>query len=205
MDAHEIEQLVEELPDELVDYIADLQAENDELKKRLEEGSETTEGAEDPIAKALDLLPDELAAVIKADRERLEKAEAELARQREATLRSAYIAKAQNYADVVDDVEKFADALRAVAEKAGPDIADTIEDVMKAAQARIESANIFSELGSTVAKVGKAEEQAEAIAKSLRESDPNLTEEEARALVWERNPELYERYVAERRHLPVVD
>jgi len=204
MDAHEIEQLVDELPDELVDYIADLQAENDELKKRLEVGS-NLDGEEDPIAKALDLLPEELAAVIKADRERLEKAEAELAKQREAALRSAYVAKAQNYADVVDDVEKFADTLRTVAEKAGPEIADTVEEVLKAAQARVESANIFGELGSTIAKVGAAEEQAEAIAKSLRESDPNLTEEEARALVWERNPELYERYVAERRNLPVMD
>lgn len=195
MDPLEIEAMVDELPDPIVDYLVELQDENEALKKSLA----AVDDEETAIEKAMSSLPEEMVNLWKADRERLAEAEAMLAKQRDDALHAVYVAKAREFPKVVDNADTFASVLADIAKGIGSEAVDVITSTLKAANARLESADLFAELGKAAAGATDAESRIEQIAKSLKEADPTMDDASARALAWERNPELYEMYVQERR------
>lgn len=197
MDALEIEAMVDELPEQIVDYLVELQDENETLKKSLE--LETEVDGDIAIEKAMSALPDEMVALWKADRKRLAEAETSLAKQRDDALHAVYVAKAREFPKIVDDVDAFATVLADVAKGIGSEAVDTITKTLKTASERLESADLFAELGKGAPVVTDTEGRIEQIAKSLKEADPTMDDASARALAWERNPELYAMYVNERR------
>lgn len=196
----ELEALVAQVPDEVLDYI-------EELETRVEKAEEAAATAEpanddtdvDPIEKALSELPDELADLVKGQKERLEKAEEALEAQRIAKANEEWVAKARAVDGLIDNAEEFGSQLREVAE-INSDLADTLVKVLETANERFSKADLYKELGAGASPVtGSAEEKVQAIAKSLREADPKLSQEQAETEAWERNPELYDQHVAEQR------
>lgn len=194
----EIDALVNDLPDEVVDFIQSQHEEIQDLRKRLDAITPDEEPEEMTFEKALSALPDEVAQTILADRERLAKAEAELAAEREAKADAEYIEKVRHL-DGVGEPEVFGPALRRIAE-ALPSDAELVEKALAALTEQTRMSDIFKEFGhSAAAPAGSVEERIEAIAKSYQAEDPDLTDEVARAKAWEENPDLYEAHTAERR------
>lgn len=192
----ELEALVAQVPDEVLDYI-------EELEARVEQAQVTkghdTDPDVDPIEKALSELPDEVAALVKSQRDRLEKAEQALEAQRIAKTTEEWVSKARSVDGLIDNPEEFGAQLREVAE-INSDLADTMVKVLEAANERFAKADLFKELGKAPSLVaGSAEEQIEKAAQALREADPSLSAEAAKAEAWERNPDLYEQHVVEKR------
>ncbi len=193
----EYDALVADLPDEVVDLIADLQDTVEKLEKRLAEVTDDTEDDRDPITKALDALPADVAAVIKADRERTAVLEAELAAEKERQADAEFVAKARRFDGVIADPNVFGPALRKITDS-HPEEAALIAKTLEAASERLRVTDLFKELGTSAPAPGSTDEQVEAIAKSYMAEDPNISLEEARANVWETRPDLYEAHVAER-------
>lgn len=192
-----LEALVAQVPDEVLDYI-------DEIEERLEKAEALASAgqdpeADDPIEKALSELPPEVAEIVKSQRSRLEKAEEALEKERIEKANEQWVAKARSIDGLIDDPNEFGSQLREVAE-INEDLADDLVKVLSAASERFAKADLYKELGRGAGAVtGSAEEKVHQIAKSLIEADPKLTEEQAMAEAWERNPDLYEEHVSERR------
>lgn len=193
----DIEALVNDLPDEIIDYIGGLQEQTESLQKRLDEIEAETEEDLDPIEKALSEAPAEFVELWKADRTRLEQLEKETERARIAKADATWTDKARAFDGIVK-AEEFGPTLRRVAEYL-PEDAEAITKALTAAAEQHRTADIFKELGTSASGTTDSETQIEAIAKSFQEADPKMGDDEARALAWERNPELYNQYVAERR------
>lgn len=196
MDPEEIQALVDELPDEIVDYIGELEDRASVAETELAKARGEADEDVDPIAKALDELPEEVAAVIKADRERLQKAEQDLAAERIAKANETFITKARGFDGVIDKPEDFGPVLREFAE-ANPEAAEQLEAQLRAASQRVAKSSLFSEFGHE-AQTSEVDSEVEAIAKTYVEANPELSLAEARGMVWEKNPDLYERYRSEK-------
>ena len=151
------------------------------------------------IAKALSDLPEDIAKALEAEREELTAAREEVAKADIEKADRAYISKMEALPGIVDSPEEFGPVLREIAAK-DENLAKAVEDVLTNANKRIEAGDLFVEKGSVSAPAagGDAMEKATNIAKSMVESNPELSLEEARSRVWESNPELYDEYNSER-------
>lgn len=90
--------------------------------------------------------------------------------------------------------EGFAKSLRA-AHDASPDAFTPVFEVLKAADTAIEKSALFTEIGSGIAATpGSAQEAVEAIAKSLQEKDPELSDADALVKAVESNRHLYSQH-----------
>jgi hypothetical protein len=190
----EIDALVAELPDEIVDYIGDLQDSVEELTKRLDAEFEEDDDT-DPIEKALGSMNPDAAAVIQEKLARLDALEETVYTSAIEKADSEYIAKARAFDGLGNPLE-IGPALRRLAE-VSPEDADLIEKALSAAAEQTKTSDLYEELGHAIAKSGDAETQVHAIAKSMQDADPSLSEEEARSIAWERNPELYDEHFRE--------
>lgn len=128
-----------------------------------------------------------------ADREQLRKDAAEArdiakAEQDERVRRDFVSKAATDYAFIgaADDVGSLLCKLH----KADPEAAAKVEELFKAANAKIDQADIFQEIG----KLGTGSDPSDVQAKAteLRKADPSLTEAQARAKVYEDDPALYD-------------
>lgn len=189
--------------EELAEYIEGLEGQVADLTKRLEEADKVEVVIDEDVSdieKALAEtdLPDGVVEILKRDRKRLEDAESRLAKAEENERTAAWVAKAEALPGIVDNPDEFGPVLREIAD-ADEDLAKSVEDVLAKANERISKGDLFSEVGSggsgtsSDSALGRATE----IAKSLMESSPELSVEEARGRVWEMNPELYEEYRSE--------
>lgn len=192
----DIDTLAANLPDEVLDYIED-------LEQRVADLSEVTKSLnpsvlpEDSIAKALDTLPPEVAAIVKADRERTQRLEKALADERIAKANAEWIAKADALT-VVDNAEDLGARLRSLAEFDG-DLANEVFKALELADRRVQAGALFAEVGKSGGSITGAEGKIEALAKGYRDADPTLSDEVARAMAYENHPEIYAEYLAERR------
>lgn len=197
-----------ELPNEVLDYITELEdtvAELSVAKSADSESSDEGLDEESRIAKALSALPDDVAAILKADREAavIAKAEADVAKAAsEAAIEKAaveeYIAKAATYAGVVESAETFGPQLRKVAAW-DPEIGKALEEILEGTTAKLAKSALFAELGTKAEAAGSdALAKATTIAKALVEAGQEKNIESARGRVWQENPDLYAEYEAER-------
>ena len=198
------------IADEVVEYITDLEDATLSLAKRLDEADEVAKAAKeaaDALAAAAEPTPaddgdifknldPEVAAIIKADRERLAKTEADLAEERGQRIHKEFVAKAAGFDEFVEDVDTFATTLQTI-EEADPDAADAVVKALNSAATLVAAGEIFKELGGT-GSGGGAWDKATVIAKSLIESGDYDSLDAARGEVWETNPELYDAYQDER-------
>ena len=127
-----------------------------------------------------------------------EAAEAELRKERDERADAEAVAKARDaFANLGLDAEKVGPALRRLADS-DADLAKSVEDVLVAANAKVESADIFSEIGKSAApSLGGAYERAEAMAKAAVADGTSATIEQALVSVFAANPDLYNQHLAE--------
>lgn len=126
-----------------------------------------------------------------------EAAEAELRKERAERADAEAVVKArESYAALGLDPEAVGPALRRLAD-ADVDLAKSIEAVLTAANAKVESADIFSEIGKAARPAGTAYEKAEAMAKAAVADGKSATFEQALSDVFTADGDLYMTYLAE--------
>jgi hypothetical protein len=167
----------------------DFELENDESRETVEpEGAvmpdeETVDTGLEDLEKAradLDAIREELAKA-RAD---IETRDEELAKERKERRTKEFLAKAEALTDVLGPAEEWAPVLDELDEKA-PEALTKLEERLAVVKGQLETSEIFKELGRQ-----EGSRTLEALVKSKQESDPKLTEVEARAAVWQENPDL---------------
>jgi len=160
------------------------------------------EGEDAEKAALLKSLPESVRAMFKAQDEKLAKAQADMAKERDERLDGEAITKARDtFKSVAIDVTKFAPALRRV-ELIDADLAKTVETALKAADAQLATAGVITAVVGKDAGTGAGEEgayaQLTAKARELHAAGTAPTFEQAFAKAVETNPELYKAYNAEK-------
>lgn len=123
---------------------------------------------------------EEATAIAKAERERRETAE--------------FIAKAEELEHIPLAAGEFGPVLKEISELVPAETFEKLETVLKGANAALEQSDLFRELGAGGTGGSDAETRIEKAAEQLRESDPDLTKEQAIAKALEQNPDLYVAY-----------
>lgn len=149
----------------------------------------------EPILKSHDQLTEELKDV----RERLEKSE-------DARAERVFISKAKDEYGALAPEDELGRILKEAHSSLDEETFGKLEEVLKSANARVEAGDLFAELGS---RAGRALEEApaegatayaEAVRKAdelVEKADNPLSRDQALARVFEQNPALYSRYMAE--------
>ena len=182
--------------DALIDEtLTDLEAEMNPEQTQDEAPEVVAEETLDDVVKAA---PEPLRKAMEEMQKALDETKAELRKEREERADAEAIAKARDeYANLGIDAEQVGPALRRLADT-DADLAKSVEEILKAANAKVESADIFAEIGSgRPANSTTAFEKATSMAKSLVESGVAPTIEQAMTDVWSSNPTLYTEHLAE--------
>ena len=143
------------------------------------------------VAKALQGVSDEDRAVVLEaieKRDLLEKRVAELEDEKDAA-RFLEISKSMDA--IPGKTDERAKLLQSVSKKLDAKTYAVVEKMLRDASETIAKSAGLEEIGSSAAVTGNAKERLEAIAKSLRESDPKLTAAKAKVQAAKQNPELY--------------
>jgi hypothetical protein len=193
----------------------DLQAMLEKANSRIAEMEKEMGSAKKPEEKIVGDMPDEDEEFMKSAPESVRKAyenmqkavdeakaqaevaETELRKERNERADADAIVKArESYANLGLDPELVGPALRRLADS-DADLAKSVEDVLTSANAKVESADIFSEIGKSARPAGSAYEKAEAMAKAAVTDGKSATFEQALSDVFTSNGELYVSYLAE--------
>lgn len=129
-------------------------------------------------------------------RKRLEAAEAEIQKMRDAADEAVFKMKAQTLG--IGDPNEIGPILLRVAKHSTDDVI-AIEKVLKAAGAQIKAAGLFKAVGSQGVDDTSPDAILKAKAEEIQKADPKLSYAAAYTLATERNPHLYTEYLAKRR------
>lgn len=177
-----------------------------------EEMSDVEEGMHSPeVEAAMETMPDEVAKSIlglpaeqqemfakafNAKVEEVNKAAAEIRKEREIRLDAEAVAKSKDvYKNAGIDHDVVAPALRRLTE-IDPTLAKTVESVLSAADAQISESGLLKEVGTSSSEPATVLDEAKSLAKSLVESGVVRTLEQGIERVLDTNPELAKRYYA---------
>ena len=150
-------------------------------------------------------------AVAKAQQEAVEKAarlEKELMVEREVRLNKEFVEKAQREFPTLGSPSEVGPVLKSL-HAADPKLAGAVEKLLKMAVERANAAQLFGERGHDSSLHGSNENSAmgriEKAASELvsKSADGKMTQQQAVALVMQRQPELYEAYKAEKNYFRV--
>lgn len=161
------------------------------------------DSAETEKAALLKSLPEGVRAMLKAQDERVAKAEAAVAKERDTRLDSEAVSKSRDtFKSIAVDHAALAPALRRVALIDG-DLAKAVETALKAADAQLTAGGtiLTTEVGKSSAAAGDATgayEQLTVKAKEIHAAGGAPTIEQAFAKAVDSNPELYKAYTAEK-------
>ena len=118
----------------------------------------------------------------------LEEAHAEIAKERKIRRDAEFITKAQTLETVLGPPEEWGPVLDEL-ESAAPEAYEKLTARLAVAKTQIETGDLFKEIG----RAGDGEsDKVAALTKAKLELNPELTVEQARAQVWQENPELVE-------------
>jgi hypothetical protein len=110
----------------------------------------------------------------------------------------AVVKARETYGALGLDADQVGPALRRLAE-VDEILAKSVESTLLAANAKVESADIFSEIGSSPIQTGSAFHKAESMAKAAVADGAAATYEQALADVFVSDPTLYNEYLAEKK------
>ena len=138
----------------------------------------------------------------KADRteKELEEAREQIAKAADEKLHRDAVAKAAGYSHVAP-TDELAPILREAIEKLDPETVEKLEGLLNGAEERIKKGDLFEEMGKRTNSDGaNSDSYTEAVKKAaelVEKSDTPLTQDQALARVWDANPDLYAKYLAE--------
>lgn len=168
------------------------------LKSNQEAPMEIEMNVEDMLKEAPDAVRKMYEDMQKATDEAVAKAaeaEATLRKERDERADADAIVKARDsFQSLGIDPEQVGPALRRLSET-DADLAKAIETALVSANAKVESADIFSEIGKSSFQSGSAYEQADVLAKAAVASGQSATIEQALSDVFVANPDLYNQYL----------
>ncbi len=153
-----------------------------------------------PFFEAMLQKADETAAELESTKEKLQKAEEQGESLADTLRQQEFIAKAQDEYGKVGATDEVASILKAASEAFDEETFAKLETILKAANERIEAGDLFAELGrASRGESAPTSAYSEAVAKAdeLVEKSGELTREQALGKVWESNPDLYAKYMAE--------
>lgn len=185
----DLEAKIEEVDGEVRAYI-------EALEDRVVDAEETLTkafGDEEDILKSAD--PEVVELVKRAQAEAAE-ATALAKAERETRLRREFLSKAEGMKHLSEEPQALADLLYEL-DARDSELAARVEDVLAKAEAGISSGDLFKSLGSDASFAPSIEAKIETVAKALRDADPALTAEQARARAFTTNPDLYTAYINE--------
>lgn len=163
---------------------------------------QTEERLEDVLKEAPEAVRKAFEALEKQAEEALAKAvaaEESLRKEREERLDAAAVEKARaSFAHLGLDPAEVGPALRRLAET-DESLAKAVETALTAAEAKVESADIFAEIGRSTSPAGSALHKAEAMAKAAVADGSAATIEQALSDVFTSDPSLYTEYLAEKK------
>lgn len=205
-EGHMEEKSTEERLDEALKALAAAESRIADMEKEMsskgEPKDEETEDDEDMMKAAPESVRKAFEAMEKQAQEAMAKADAAeetLRKERAERADAEAVTKAREaFASLGLDAEQVGPALRRLAEIDEP-LAKSIETTLTAANAKVESADIFSEIGSTPVQTGSAFHKAEAMAKAAVSDGVAATFEQALADVFVSDPALYNEYLAEKK------
>jgi myosin heavy subunit len=165
----------------------------DEMAKDASDDEDMLKSAPESVRKAYEAMQ----KAVDDAKAQVEAAESELRKERGERADAEAIVKARtDFAALGLDAEQVGPALRRLADT-DSDLAKSVEDVLTAANAKVESADIFSEIGKSTRPTGSAYEKAEAMAKAAVADGKSATVEQALTDVFTSNGDLYMSYLAE--------
>ena len=192
---NDIEKDSVDLPSEVYEYISALEAANSELTEQVSKNEEAAqqEAEQEDILKAAD---PEIVAIVKAAEERAEAAEVIAKAERDFRLEREFISKAQSLDNLSVDADAFGKVLKNAAEALSQEDFDALMSTLEGANSSVEAGAVFAEVGkaSSFDNDGPTSALNKAAA-SLRESDSDLTPEQAIAKAVTEHPSLYEEYL----------
>lgn len=216
----ELESALEAAKNQCVDLSKKLEEIQEMSTAKGEHDTEKGEHEEDAVMaaspeveEAMKTMPDEVAKSISklakptqvlfakafnAKVEEVNKAVAEIRKEREIRLDAEAIAKSRNtYKYVGMDHEKAAPSLRRLAE-VDPELAKTVEEVLAATDAQMEESGILREAGTSSVEPVSVIDEARSMAKILVQNGACKTLEQGIEKVLDENPELAKRYYAKK-------
>lgn len=165
----------------------------DALEKRIERLE-----ADDADAEVVSVLKDALARAKAAD-ERAEKTEKRLGALEKQRRRERLIQKAEALDGLPGaNADDYWQVLGALEDALDEERYTKVEKALTGAAEIVREAEHFNEIGRGGAGEGTVAAEVQAEVEKLRESDPDLTEQTARARVWKSRPDLYNRFERER-------
>lgn len=166
----------------------------DAVAAKIAEAAETEEDElPEPVAKAIDGLKDQ----IEKAESRAEKAEQQVSDMVEQREVQKAIQKAQKLGLPGTNPDDFAPMLRKALDSLDEEEAEKFEQILQSAGNAIRS-GMLGEIGRPGEGATEVDAEVANLAKSYREQKPELSEQEARAMVWRDHPELYEKHRRER-------
>lgn len=192
-------------PEDAQARIAELEATIAELQAQLEAASAEEEGepveAEKSAEELAKAAPEPLAKAFAELSERVEKAESELAKERDAK----ELADAQAFVKSLDNLSldtATAPELIKKARQATPDLAAAMEQMLVAVNGQVESAGLFAEIGKAapVDSSGSANDRLTALAKAKADAEGVAFSQAYKAVLsTSEGKELYNQHVSEMR------
>lgn len=176
------------------------QADYDALVAAKAEPAPVVAEGEDAEKALIKSLPEAVQKMLKANEETLAKAQADIAKERDARLDQEVIAKSRDtFKSIALDHGTVAPALRRVA-LIDPDVAKAVDTALKAADEQLRTAGVITkEIGATDAGSGEgAYGQIMAKARELVANGTVPTVEQGFNKALELSPELYKAYTAEK-------
>lgn len=189
--------------DQMSDLDAKIEEADGEVRAYIEALEDRVVAVEESVTKADGEEEDILKSAAPEVVELVKRAQAEAAEatalakaERETRLRREFLSKAEGMKHLSEEPQQLADLLYEISDR-DPELASRVEDVLAKAEAGIASGDLFKSLGSDAAFAPSVEAKIETVAKALREADPALTAEQARARAFTTNPDLYTAYIEE--------
>lgn len=194
--------LITELEAQLAEANSATEAVQAELATALAAASAGAGDATDDVTKALDAVPEPVRKALDEAQAIAKAAQEEVAILRKADRTRQFIAKAEAYPNIGGAAE-LGPVLMEVADGVSEDTFKSLETYLKAANALADEAHrvVTKERGSAgvAGATSDVATELEVITKSLRDGNPQLSEQQATAQALAQNPELYSRYLDAKR------
>lgn len=179
----------------IADMEKEMASQGDSATEEAEDDEDMMKAAPESVRKAFEAMEKQAhEAMAKADA-----VEATLLKERGERADAEAVTKArETYGSLGLDADQVGPALRRLAET-DEALAKSIETTLTAANAKVESADIFSEIGSTPVQTGSAFHKAESMAKAAVADGTAATFEQALSDVFVGDAALYTEYLAEKK------
>ncbi len=197
-----MEKSAEERLEEALESLSKAEARIADMEKAAPAEPAVEASEEDMLKEAPEAVRKAFEAVQKQAEEAVAKAQAAeeaLRKERDARADAEAVEKAaKSFSRLGLDPEVVGPALRRLAD-ADESLAKAVETALTAADAKVESADIFTEIGRTAPQTGSAFHKAESMAKAAVADGTAATLEQALSNVFVSDPALYTEYLSEKK------